>query len=199
MSRDHHQTHYRRGDHRGNEVAAKQYTKDLALRTSSFIKDNLVVILFVTAVVAIAVMMWLGYDVASVGGSSGWPRFALSEVANALILGVIVGTGAYSVYLTSVGDQKPSHTLATYGLFVLALVLLSLAFWLFFKSSRITAAFWLSASATAVAGVMSFMAFKTKAKNAFWTSVPFVIGLAIVTYLFWLSLNYVSGSNLFRL
>jgi len=190
--------------------AARRKAGDAVERVSNSsvtqaILSNIAVVLLVFAVVVVALAVWMGYDAVALGSSTGWPDFALVGLANALLVGIGVAAGAYCAYLcVRCSRDAPFKGLGFLGslaapvMFMLACVLMLVAFYFFFfHGGDVRAAFWVMVASLVPAVLLMLMAWKCSSRNAYsalWASLPFVIVLGVITWLFWRTYDYVSSS-----
>lgn len=188
-----------------SEEVGRAYGRVSNSSVTQMVLSNIAIVLLVFSVVVIALAVWMGYDAVALGSSTGWPDFALVGLANALLVGIAVGAGAYCAYLCVKCSQVPFMglgflgSLAAPAVFMLAAALMLTAFYFFFLHGDVRVGFWLMLAALVPAVLLMLMAWKCSSKNgysALWASLPFVIVFGILAWLFWRTHDY-TGSSLY--
>lgn len=185
-------------------VARNSYEQVSKSAVTNVILENITVVLLVFTVVVVALAVWIGYDAVALGSSTGWPDFALVGLANALLVGIAVASGAYCTYLcvkygraSEVMGLGFLGSLAAPVLFMVSCVLMLIAFFFFFHRGDVRVGFYLMLAALVPAVLLMLAAWKCSSKSgysALWASLPFVIVLGLITWLFWRTHDYVGSS-----
>lgn len=148
------------------------------------LSDNIVPILLGAAVLAAAVLCYIAKDHSTHSRVQGWPEFSQSgPLAGFVLLAVLclVAYGTACAYRSS--DYVGQMVLL--GTFVAVVVLLAVAFWLFYRNSDHHTAFYVMIAAAIVALVHVFYVWRSMDTVALVCCLPFVVFLGFLLWAYW--------------